>query len=97
MLCAVGNNGKVVCSGDGGKSWVVQPTPVTAHLQAIAAWNEQRAVMRRTQTFNCILQEGLLLSFVERTGVLLPKVEHKRCTRKGAEFCEYEVTWLPRT
>ena len=50
--------------------------------------------MRRTQTFNCTLQEGLLLSLVERTGVLMPAVNHSRCTRQGDDYCEYAVTWL---
>src|SRR5262249_44169782 len=38
-------------------------------------------VMRRTQTFNCLLQEGLLHSLVQRTGVLMPRVDHRTCTR----------------
>lgn len=50
--------------------------------------------MRRTQTFNCVLQEGLLVSLVERTGVAEPDVEHVRCTRRGDEFCDYKLTWL---
>lgn len=55
---------------------------------------DKRVRMRRTQTFNCKLQEGLLVSLVERTGVMLPSVEHARCTRRGDEFCEYEVNWV---
>ena len=53
-----------------------------------------RVVMRRTQTFHCILQEGLLLSLVEPSGVLMPRVDHRACTRRQAPFCEYEVRWL---
>jgi hypothetical protein len=56
----------------------------------------RRMVLRRTQTFNCVLQEGLLLSLVERTGSLMPSVRHAKCTQAGAEFCEYEVTWMSR-
>jgi hypothetical protein len=55
---------------------------------------EGRIIMRRTQTFNCIMQEGLLLALVEHCGVLMPRVEHRACTRHGAEFCDYEVRWL---
>jgi len=51
-------------------------------------------LMRRTQTFNCILQEGLLVSLVERTGVAEPDVEHVHCVRRGDEFCDYKLTWL---
>jgi hypothetical protein len=50
--------------------------------------------MRRTQTFNCILQEGMLLALLERTRVLMPSVRHVRCTRQGDEFCDYEIRWL---
>jgi len=55
---------------------------------------EGRIVMRRTQTFNCIMQEGLLLALVEHCGVLMPRVDHRACTRHQAEFCDYEVRWL---
>lgn len=49
--------------------------------------------MRRTQTFNCMLQEGLLRSLVEATGVKLVSVHHDTCTRRGDPFCEYIVRW----
>ncbi|MCC6874792.1 MAG: hypothetical protein IT378_10845 [Sandaracinaceae bacterium] len=57
---------------------------------------DRRVVMRRTQTFNCPLQEGLLVSLVERAGATLPRVAHSKCARQGAEFCDYEVTWTGR-
>jgi hypothetical protein len=57
---------------------------------------EGYVLMRRTQTFNCVMQEGVLLAMVEATGVTLPRVEHLRCTRRGDEYCEYEVRWLPK-
>jgi len=53
-----------------------------------------RIVMRRTQTFNCTMQEGLLLSLVERTKVDAADVAHDKCTKQGDEFCEYTLTWL---
>ncbi|MBW7901983.1 MAG: glycosyl hydrolase [Rhodocyclaceae bacterium] len=43
-LWAVGSYGKIVRSDDGGQSWRIQPTPVVSHLQAIAAWDGERAV-----------------------------------------------------
>jgi hypothetical protein len=65
-----------------GRGWeIVSNTPKTI-------------TMRRTQTFNCIMQEGLLLSLVERTKVESPDVEHVKCTRRGDEFCEYRLNWL---
>lgn len=54
----------------------------------------KRIVMRRTQTFNCVLQEGLLLALIEKAGVLMPAVKHAACTRRNDEFCDYEITWL---
>jgi hypothetical protein len=58
--------------------------------------SDARVVMRRTQTFNCVMQEGVLLSIARESGVTLPRVEHLRCTRRGDEFCDYEVRWTPR-
>jgi predicted hydrocarbon binding protein len=56
--------------------------------------NDSRVVMRRTQTFNCMMQDGLLVALVERTGVEGADVEHFKCTKRGDEFCEYRITWL---
>jgi hypothetical protein len=56
--------------------------------------NDYSVTMRRTQTFNCTMQEGLLVSLVERTGVEGSDVEHYKCTKRGDEFCEYKLTWL---
>ena len=58
--------------------------------------DERAIVIRRTQTYNCILQEGLLQSLVERTGVILVSASHIACTRRGAEFCDYKITWMPK-
>ncbi|NUP12054.1 MAG: hypothetical protein HOW73_38910 [Polyangiaceae bacterium] len=60
----------------------------------IPSSNDHSLVMRRTQTFNCMMQDGLLVSLVERTGVEGADVEHYKCTKRGDEFCEYRVTWL---
>jgi len=51
-------------------------------------------LVRRTQTFNCTMQDGLLLSLVERTGVEGADVRHDRCTKRGDEYCEYRLGWL---
>jgi hypothetical protein len=60
----------------------------------LLGFQEGRVSLRRTQTFNCTLQHGLLMSLVERTGVPLPTVTQTRCTRQGAPFCEYDVKWV---
>ncbi len=57
---------------------------------------EGNARVRRTQTFNCTVQEGVLLAVVESAGALLPRVEQARCTRRGDPFCEYALRWLVR-
>ena len=53
-------------------------------------------VMRRTQSFNCILQEGLLQSLVQRCNVTLVSVQQITCVRDGAEFCDFSVTWFAK-
>lgn len=44
VLWAAGSYGKIVRSEDRGRTWALQQTPVDEHLQAIAAWDLQRAV-----------------------------------------------------
>jgi predicted hydrocarbon binding protein len=53
------------------------------------------AVARRTQTFNCTLQEGVLRALFERAGVSSMLVEHVRCTRRGDPYCDFRASWLP--
>jgi hypothetical protein len=60
----------------------------------IAEQTQSSITMRRTQTFNCILQEGMLLSFLERTRVQMPGVVHETCRRRGDAFCTYRCTWI---
>ncbi len=60
----------------------------------IRSHEPKRVEVRRTQTFNCLLQEGLLLALVERTGVLMPSVRQIRCTRQNDDYCDYEIRWL---
>ncbi len=55
---------------------------------------EKEITMRRTQTFNCQLQNGLLLSLVKKTGVVMPVIKHDKCTKNGNEFCEYNIKWM---
>lgn len=49
--------------------------------------------VRRTQTFNCTLQEGLLLSLLQRVGVTGSTVRHATCVRRDAPYCEYILSW----
>lgn len=56
--------------------------------------NEKRAVMRRTQTFNSALQHGLLISLISKTGVRMTSVKLRQAVADGAEFDEYEITWI---
>lgn len=45
MLWAVGADGKIVRSEDLGRHWVVQDVPTSVHLQDIAVWDKQTAVV----------------------------------------------------
>ncbi len=53
------------------------------------------AVVRRTQTFNCTLQEGVLRALLEQAGFASVLVEQARCVRRGDPYCDYRVSWLP--
>jgi hypothetical protein len=57
---------------------------------------EGRVIVRRTQTFNCVMQEGVLLTLVEGTRAVMPRVEQLRCTRRGDPYCDYDVRWLAK-
>jgi hypothetical protein len=63
---------------------------------AIVVDEPRRIVMRRTQTFHCLLQEGLLTGMLGHCPVLSPRVEHVKCVRRGDEFCEYSLTWVDK-
>ena len=49
--------------------------------------------MRRTQTFNCMLQQGLITGLLRRTTARFPLCRQVRCVRLGDPFCLYEVQW----
>lgn len=53
-----------------------------------------RMVMRRTQTFHPVLQEGLLKALVARSGRRMARVQYVQRVQEGAEFDDYEVTWM---
>lgn len=56
---------------------------------------EKRVVMRRTQTFHPILQEGLLRSLVSQsTQAQMVKVKYLKSVRQGDEYDDYEITWF---
>ena len=50
-------------------------------------------VMRRTQTFNSLLQVGLLRGLVQKTGVKFVDVNYVASVAEGAPFDEYLITW----
>lgn len=58
MVWAVGDSGKIVVSSDGGRSFHIQPAPVSAHLQAIAAWDARRAVAVGNQGVVLLTEDG---------------------------------------
>lgn len=66
---AVGSHGKIVRSDDSGKSWVVQETPTTDHLQGITAWDDKRA---------CVVGNDGLVMVTSDGGKSWKKVEAPR-------------------
>jgi len=60
----------------------------------ILEMTEERAVIRRTQTFNSVLQEGLLKALaLQSTKVRYAKVGYLKSVHQGDRFDEYEVIW----
>lgn len=57
-LWMVGNNGKIVCSTDLGKTWTAQESGITKHLQGVAAWDERRAVACGNDGIVLVTQDG---------------------------------------
>lgn len=45
VIWAVGYDGRIIRSDDGGSTWRIQNTPTTSHLQDIAAWDPQSALV----------------------------------------------------
>lgn len=58
VLWAAGNDGKVIRSEDGGKSWAEQGTPTRQHLQDIGAWSPEKAVAVGNQGVVIVTQDG---------------------------------------
>jgi hypothetical protein len=56
--------------------------------------NPKEILMRRTQTFNRILQLGLLDTLIRKTKVLSPAVDFSKEVSKGNAYDEYLITWL---
>ncbi len=56
---------------------------------------EKHVVMRRTQTFNPVLQEGLLKALVtQHSEANFVIVKYLKSVRQGDEFDEFEITWI---
>ena len=60
----------------------------------IVSSKDKSIIMRRTQTFNGKLQIGVLDGLLMKTGVMRLKVDMTKSVDKGAEFDEYEISWL---
>lgn len=55
---------------------------------------ERSIVMRRTQSFNSILQLGLLRGLVQKTGARVVEVKYLRSVAQGADYDDYLITWM---
>jgi hypothetical protein len=60
----------------------------------ILSENKNSIILRRTQTFNSVLQLGLLDGLIRKAGVAGIKVEYLKEVRNGDEYDEYEVSWI---
>ena len=53
-----------------------------------------RMVMRRTQTFNASLQEGIIASLVKQSShANSVNIKYLRSVKNGDEYDDYEITW----
>ena len=59
----------------------------------IVVLEDKRAVLRRTQTFHPVLQEGLLKALVKRSGQPTVMLRYLKSLAQGDEFDEYELRW----
>jgi len=55
---------------------------------------DKSIVMRRTQSFNSILQLGLLRGLVQKTGARVVEVKYLRSVAEGADYDDYLITWM---
>lgn len=60
----------------------------------ILSTSDTEIIMRRTQTFNSILQLGLLLEIINKTDVKFPSVDYSKSVADGDEFDEYRISWV---
>lgn len=58
VLWAVGKDGKIIRSEDGGKTWARQQTGLHANFQSIAAWDADRAVVVANEGKGLITSDG---------------------------------------
>ena len=70
--------------------------PLNRGFDVIETKEKNCLIMRRTQTFNCILQEGLIETLLRRSHAKIPNVLHSKCTHNGDAFCEYTLRWFER-
>ncbi|TAG46028.1 MAG: hypothetical protein EAZ31_00905 [Cytophagia bacterium] len=60
----------------------------------IVDYGNNYLIMQRTQTFNSILQLGLLDGLIRKTGASGIKVEYVKEVANGDEYDEYKISWI---
>lgn len=60
----------------------------------IVDYSNNFVIMQRTQTFNSILQLGLLDGLIRKTGASGIKVEYVKEVANGDEYDEYKISWM---
>ena len=58
VLWAVGKDGKIIRSDDGGKTWARQDTGLHTNFQSIAAWDAERAVVVANEGKGIVTSDG---------------------------------------
>jgi photosystem II stability/assembly factor-like uncharacterized protein len=58
VLWAVGRGGRIIRTQDSGQHWDIQTVPVLSHLQSIAAWDEETAVVVGDRGVALLTEDG---------------------------------------
>lgn len=69
------------------RGWGVAP-------RRIAKLEDGHAIIEaKIRAWNCRILEGVYLGILELAGATGGRVEQRTCVRRGAEICEFHITW----
>ena len=77
------------------KADYVYPVSSAPMRNAVVHTNKQgQIIMRRTQTFNRIVQLGILSGIMNKSKVPMPRVQFHKEITQGHPYDEYLITWM---